>query len=203
MHGLLNYRRQNHELYRSIRHSDDPLIAWQHFRETRDNLFRTHAQSPLDTEAKAVFSHLSYYDYDPDYRVMARIETNVNKFDLEYDLGDDGNFQCSRFGEVHFTLPSGSASLSLFWINGYGGGLFLPFGDSTSRTTTYGGGRYLYDTIKGADLGSVNDELILDFNFAYNPSCAYSPRWTCPLAPQENRLSIPVLAGEQIPHLPS
>ena len=95
-------------------------------------------------------------------------------------------------------LPTGKASLSLFWIQGYGGGLFLPFADSTNRATTYGGGRYLYDTIKGADLGSVNAELILDFNFAYNPSCAYSPRWMCPLAPQENRLAIPVLAGEQI-----
>jgi uncharacterized protein (DUF1684 family) len=87
--------------------------------------------------------------------------------------------------------------LSLFWISGYGGGVFVPFADATSRETTYGGGRYLLDTIKGADLGSTPEgEIILDFNFAYNPSCAYNPRWTCPLAPPENRLPFAVTAGE-------
>jgi uncharacterized protein (DUF1684 family) len=88
--------------------------------------------------------------------------------------------------------------LSLFWINGYGGGLFLPFGDTTNRQTTYGAGRYLYDTIKGADLGTSRTEVVLDFNFAYSPSCAYNPRWVCPLAPPENRLPFPVPAGEMI-----
>ncbi len=196
---LLNYRRQIHELYRFIRYSDDPLTAWRYFQATRDHLFQTHSQSPLDPITRAWFTHLSYYDYDPAYRVTAEIETNVDVVELEYDLGEDGHIRCSRFAQVHFTLPVGSASLSLFWIKGYGGGLFLPFGDATNRTTTYGGGRYLYDTIKGADLGLVDDKLILDFNFAYNPSCAYSPRWTCPLAPLENRLAIPVEVGEQIP----
>jgi hypothetical protein len=111
-------------------------------------------------------------------------------------LGDDGHLRLKRFGRVHLSLPTGEGALSLFWVMGYGGGVFLPFGDTTNRTTTYGGGRYLYDTIKGADLGATSDDIILDFNFAYNPSCAYNPRWTCPLAPPENRLAFAVLAGE-------
>ena len=82
-------------------------------------------------------------------------------------------------------------------MEGYGGGLFLPFLDETNTNETYGGGRYLYDTIKGADLGTNGSTLVLDFNFAYNPSCAYDDRWTCPLAPRENRLSFPVQAGEK------
>jgi uncharacterized protein (DUF1684 family) len=88
-------------------------------------------------------------------------------------------------------------TLTLFWIQGYGGGLFLPFKDSTNGSETYGGGRYLYDTIKGADLGASPDAVLLDFNFAYNPSCAYSPQWTCPLAPAENTLRVRIEAGER------
>ncbi|MDX1605233.1 MAG: DUF1684 domain-containing protein [Candidatus Competibacterales bacterium] len=75
--------------------------------------------------------------------------------------------------------------------------LFLPFLDATSGQGSYGGGRYLYDSIKGADLGAGADTLVLDFNYAYNPSCAYDPRWVCPLAPPENRLPFAVEAGER------
>jgi uncharacterized protein (DUF1684 family) len=82
-------------------------------------------------------------------------------------------------------------------VQGYGGGLFLPFRDQTSRAQTFGGGRYLYDTIKGADLGAGDQEIPLDFNFAYNPSCAYNAQWVCPLAPQENNLNMPITAGEK------
>jgi hypothetical protein len=91
-------------------------------------------------------------------------------------------------------LPA--ATLTLYWIEGYGGGLFLPFRDGTNGTETYGGGRYLYDTIKGADLGAGRRAITLDFNFSYNPSCAYSPRWLCPLSPAENSLPFRVAAGE-------
>ncbi|HEX2196540.1 MAG TPA: DUF1684 domain-containing protein, partial [Actinomycetota bacterium] len=91
------------------------------------------------------------------------------------------------------------AALDVFWISGYGGGLFLPFRDATSGASTYGAGRYLYDTIKGADLGTEDGKLVLDFNFAYNPSCAYDPRWACPLAPPGNVLDVAVEAGERAP----
>ncbi len=94
-----------------------------------------------------------------------------------------------------------SVSLSFYWLDIYGGGLFLPFRDTTCPAESYGGGRYLFDTIKGSDFLPVPGEqhwmrIILDFNYAYNPSCAYNSRWTCPLAPLENRLNIPIRAGE-------
>ena len=88
-------------------------------------------------------------------------------------------------------------SLELYWLEGYGGGLFLPFADATSARQSYGAGRYLFDTVKGADLGTAGDSLILDFNFAYNPSCSYDPSWVCPLATSANRLGIAVQAGER------
>ncbi len=62
---------------------------------------------------------------------------------------------------------------------------------------SYGGGRYLLDTVKGADLGGTDGRLVVDFNYAYNPSCAYDPQWSCPLAPPANRLTVPILAGER------
>jgi hypothetical protein len=97
---------------------------------------------------------------------------------------------------VQFAIKGWAAQLSLFWIEGYGGGLFLPFKDLTSKTETFGAGRYLYDTIKGADLGADETQIVLDFNFAYNPSCAYNTRWHCPLPPAANQLAVSIRAGE-------
>lgn len=113
------------------------------------------------------------------------------------DLGADGALRYTRIALAQFTGPHGPAALSLYWIEGYGGGLFLPFRDHTSGAETFGGGRYLYDTIKGADLGSGERSIVLDFNYAYNPSCAYDERWVCPLAPPENALPFAVRAGER------
>jgi len=96
-------------------------------------------------------------------------------------------------------LLGASAALELFWLEAYGGGVFLPFADTTSGETTYGGGRYLLDTIKGADLGVDHGRLVLDFNFAYKPSCSYDPRWVCPLSPASNRVPLAVRAGECSP----
>jgi uncharacterized protein (DUF1684 family) len=105
----------------------------------------------------------------------------------------------TRMGVLTFTLYGDEYRLPAFWIAGYAGGLFVPFKDATSGHATYGGGRYLLDTIKSADLGSDLDQLtvVLDFNYAYHPSCAYDPVWVCPLAPPDSRLPIPIHAGEQ------
>ena len=198
MLDLLDYRRRVFELYQSVRTADDPAAAWALWRTTRDDLFRDHPQSALDAAQKAAFTGLPYYDYDPAFRVVAPINRDVEPLTHAGDIGEDGNIAYHRFGRVSFDLPTGSGELSLFWITGYGGGVFLPFRDATNRHTTYGAGRYLYDTIKGADLGTTTSEIILDFNFAYHPSCAYNPRWVCPLAPQENWLDLPVPVGEQM-----
>lgn len=96
--------------------------------------------------------------------------------------------------------PLAGAVLPLFWMSGYAGGLFLPFRDATSGSATYGAGRYLLDTVKGADQGGDwrGGTLTLDFNLAYHPSCAYDPKWSCPLAPPENRLTVPIRVGERL-----
>ena len=94
----------------------------------------------------------------------------------------------SRASRARGSSSPAAQTLDLYWLEGYGGGVYLCFADATSGTETYGACRYLLDTVKGADLGETNGRLVLDFNFAYNPSCAYDPRWVCPLAPPGNRL---------------
>jgi len=168
------------------------------FRRERDELFQHHPQSPLTQEDREGFRGLPYYPHDPALRYTLEVE-ETEPATLELELGGDGPTRLQRFGKVGFTLGGEEVSLSLFWIQGYGGGLFVPFRDATSGQETYGGGRYLLDTIKHADLGSEDGRLVVDFNYAYNPSCAYNPRWDCPLAPADNHLPVPVAAGEKSP----
>jgi uncharacterized protein len=196
MLDLLDYRRQVAEAYAVLRQRSGDQKDHENWRTVRDGLMGDHPQSALDEKQKSRFGSLHYYDYDPAYRVLAEIDTDVNTQEFTAILGEDGALNYQRMGKVTFTVPGGTGTLSVFWIMGYGGGLFLPFRDGTNSKTTYGGGRYLYDTIKGADLGSLGGRLILDFNYAYNPSCAYNPRWVCPLSPPENHLDFPIPAGE-------
>lgn len=195
---LLDYRRRVAELYQTVRDTDGDAETWEWFRNQRGWLFQAHPQSALDADQKRRFRSLSYFEYDPAFRVIAELDTNVEPEVVTVDLGDDGQFTYRRLGRVEFYLPTGNASLYVYWIMGYGGGVFLPFADATSGHETYGGGRYLYDTIKGADLGTSGRSLVMDFNYAYNPSCAYNARWVCPLAPVENRLTAPIMAGERM-----
>jgi hypothetical protein len=198
MLDLLDYRRRVAELYRDVRSlgTGTPEAHLQ-FQRVRDELFHTHPQSPLDRGQKLAFQGLKYFEYDPAFCVEASVVTSVERKQFKLDLGEDGLIALEQFGQVSFQVPTGSGKLGLFWIAGYGGGLFLPFGDATNGTQTYGGGRYLYDTIKGADLGATRSELVLDFNYAYHPSCYHNPRWVCPLAPPQNKLTFPILAGEK------
>lgn len=198
--ALASWRRRIAELYAEARRGElDPEKARALFRSVRDDLFRDHPCTPLDDGARRSFSGLSYFPYRPGWRLVGRVDTHVERHSTHVDLGPDGSIGLVRVGRVDFTGPAGDGSLSLYWIAGYGGGLFLPFADRTNGDTTYGGGRYLFDTIKGADLGGTAGEMTLDFNFAYHPSCAYDDRWVCPLPPSENRLSFPVPAGEMSP----
>src|SRR5438552_542539 len=102
---------------------------------------------------------------------------------MDVPTGTDGVVPFDRIGCAH--VP-GVGDLDVWWLVSYGGGVFVPLKDGTAGSGSYGGGRYLLDTIKGADLGGVGQTLILDFNVAYNPSCAYDPAWACPLAPAGN-----------------
>lgn len=195
---LAMWRRATAELYSDARHADDPQAGWERFVHSRSQLFKEHPQSPLDAGQRTRLGSLPYFPYDIRLRTVGRLNYDVAPQLFTVDLGADGPLQYRRVANVHFRFATGSHQLSLFWIGGYGGGLFLPFKDGTSGDTTYGGGRYLYDTVEGADLGLSWDAIPLDFNFAYNPSCAYNLRWISPLPPEENWLDIPLPAGERL-----
>lgn len=195
---LLDWKRRVFALYAEVRAASDPVDAWGHWRDVRDELFRTHPQSPLTSEARKRVARLEYYPYDASLRVLADVEPADDEArDIAGSAGSATRFR--RFGRARFELAGAPQELELFWLEGYGGGVFLPFGDATNGLETYGGGRYLLDTVKGSDLGETEGRLVLDFNFAYNPSCSYDPRWACPLTPPANRLQIAVRAGERIP----
>lgn len=198
MLDLLDYRRKTFELYRQVRElGTESPEAYSLWIETRNKLFGEHSQSALLEQDKPNFKSLPYWDYNPNYRVVAKLNTDVEPIEYNISAGDDGSVTIRQIGQVKFDLPTGTGSLGVFWIDGYGGGVFIPFKDVSNGNTSYGGGRYLYDTIKGADLGSDSESLILDFNYSYHPSCFYNPRWICPLAPQQNRLNIAIEAGEK------
>jgi uncharacterized protein (DUF1684 family) len=198
---LLDWKQKVAELYQAVRASPEPPAAWASWRAGRDALFWDHPQSPLSRRDRAAHRALPYYPYDPAARVLADV-AGLTPAPREVAASDGAAYPFAHFATARFTLFGQSCRLGLYWLEGYGGGLFLPFRDRTSGGETYGGGRYLLDTVKGADLGIHDGRLILDFNFAYNPSCAYDPVWSCPLAPPENHLPVAVRAGERAPEVP-
>ncbi len=198
---LLDWKRRVFDLYARVRAMavTDPEGAWRRWRDVRDDLFRTHPQSPVPAEARAAYPGVPLFPYDAAYRVAGSVEPAEHET-LEIGASDGGAYRFTRFAVVRFDLPgaTGALTLDVYWLEGYGGGLFLPFRDATAGRETYGAGRYLMDTVKGSDLGVTADgRPVLDFNFAYNPSCSYDPRWSCPLAPPANRLAVEIPAGEQ------
>ncbi len=179
------------------------------FRRARDELFATHPQSAVADQRDA-FTGLRYFPENPEARVTVPI-TPAAGGDEGIDIdtgGPDGVIHYHRVG----TLDTPWGPLTLWWLDAYGGGLFLPLRDGTCGTTanlgpehSYGGGRYVTDTVKGTfGRGLVVEPdggVTIDVNYAYNPSCAYDDRWACPLAPPENRVSAPIRAGEMAYHL--
>lgn len=192
---LVDYRRRVGDLYRLS--GPDALTE---FRRGRDELFRNHPQSPI--EERAAFRGIDYFAADPGWRVLAELEPASGE-DLFIETGgEDGAIHYRRAGALRFSAGGADHRLTVLSIVGYGGGLFVPFKDATSGRDTYGGGRYLFDTVKNTDglaleVRAGSNQVVIDFNYAYNPSCTYSARWACPLAPPENTLSIPVAAGER------
>ena len=194
--GLAQYRHIVAESYARLRTNPNLPKACESFRTERDNLFKQNPLSPIPAEQRPQYNGVPYAPYDPAWRFTVPIHYDIESVIYELDL-PEGLFRYQSFAQIEFTAPTGEQGhLTLYWILGYGGGVFLPFGDATNKQTTYGGGRYLYDTIKGADLGISSATIVLDFNFAYHPSCRYSPEWLCPLAPIENRLPFAVPVGE-------
>jgi uncharacterized protein (DUF1684 family) len=188
---LLDWKRRIFELYAEVRRSP-PLDGWERWCAVRDELWYEHPQSPSPG-----YTELDYFPYDPAFRVLADVEPV--KEELREIAGSAGSLTTfRRFALARFELGGSAQALELYWLEGYGGGVFLPFADATRGRETYGAGRYLLDTVKGSDLGMEDGRLVLDFNFAYNPSCSYDDSWACPLAPAPNVLPIAVRAGERM-----
>jgi uncharacterized protein (DUF1684 family) len=194
---LLDWRRRVSELFGEVRRRphDAETLTW--FRAQKDTLFREHPQSPIPAPDRQHFPGLIYWPFDP----LARVEAHFTPVDdAEQPPSAAGEVPFRRIGHLEFELQHQRLRLGAFWIEGYAGGLFVPFTDATSGHATYGGGRYVLDTIKSADLGSdaAADRVSLDFNYAYHPSCTYDPRWVCPLAPPDSRLALAIPAGERL-----
>lgn len=197
---LWDWRERIADLYHKIRSSADARTAWQLWCDTRSSMFRTHPQSPIEEADRQAYKGPATFAYDPAMRFSVQLAPAAPE-QLTIATGADGILAMHAFARTDGLESMLGGELTLYWIDGYGGGVFLPFADATCGHETYGGGRYLLDTIKGADLGGVRPKgnLILDFNFAYYPSCAYSSRYVCPLAPSGNRLKNAVRAGERMP----
>jgi uncharacterized protein (DUF1684 family) len=169
------------------------------FRAAKDRLFASHPSSPVPAAARRDFRGLAYWRHDPSLSLRLPLEPDIEAPPLDVPRSSAGPaMPYARIGWVSFTVAGSEARLAVYWLNEYAGGIFIPFRDTTSGTETYGGGRYLWDSGKGADLGSEDDELVIDFNYAYHPSCVYDPIWSCPLAPPENWLTVPIRAGERL-----
>lgn len=195
--SLHDWRCQVADLYAAMR-AMPGRDGWMYWRSARDRLFREHLQSPLASARRAQFRGIDYFPYDPAMRFKVGLSAAIDREIIRLEAGKDGLMTLVPFAITQGLDSALGKELTLYWIEGYGGGVFLPFGDSTNGQESFAGGRYLLDTIKSADLGSSDDgELILDFNFAYYPSCAYSEAWVCPLAPTENRLPVPIRGGER------
>ncbi len=200
---VADWRRHVFSLYRSVREIavDDPEAAHALWCRTRDELFASHPSSPLTASDRPAFRGLRVAGYDPAWRIESSIEQATAPRRLDMPTGTDGVVPFELLGTVEVEVRGESlGSLDVWRIAAYGGGLFIPLKDSSAGKTggTYGGGRYLVDTIKGADLGRGDKpgSIVVDFNFAYNPSCAYDPAWACPLAPPGNVLRNVVPVGE-------
>ncbi len=159
------------------------------FREEKDKFFLQDHHSPLDDEQKADFTGLSYFAENPNLRIQVEIERfpEGDQIPIQTNTGDVQNYD--RFGRFRFKVNGEDVKLTVFQNEH---GFFLPFADSLAGQETYGAGRYLEPELLS------DGQLLVDFNLAYNPYCAYNANWSCPITPAENRLKVPIRAGEKV-----
>lgn len=169
----------------------DEIAGW---RAEKDRYMRESSQSPVPREKRASFPALNYFPIDESYRVAADLNVIESTDVIEMDTSDGNKRRMRRIGTLQFTLKGQPYSLTAF-VDATENDmrrLFVPFGDLTSGTETYPGGRYL-------DLDRTATRVYdLDFNRAYHPFCVFNPDYVCPIPPKENRLKIPIRAGEKL-----
>ena len=190
---VLGWRRQIASLYRAVRQEQDPRIAHSAWVEGRNALLRGHQASPVPERERPAYPGAIVPPYDGDYRFVVEADRTVPEPRREVPTATDGVVPFELVGRV--TLP-GLGALDVWWAAVYGGGIFVPLRDATSGKASYGGGRYVLDTVKGADLGGGPGALVVDLNFSFQPSCAYDDAWACPLPGAGNTLAVAVPVGE-------
>jgi uncharacterized protein (DUF1684 family) len=160
------------------------------FRHAKNQFFKTNRQSPLTAEQKPDFEGLSYFPENSDLNLEVEVEELPEKGSIQMETTTGGEQTYQRYGRFKFEVDGQEATLTIY---ADGNGYFLPFVDALAGKETYPAGRYLEPEPLG------NNRFAVDFNMAYNPYCAYNAMWTCPLTPFENRLKVPIRAGEKIP----
>ena len=204
MLSLIDWRREIFEIYSDIRRESNGKMAWEKWRVKREELFKHHPESP-PFNIKSIpgsYAQPILYPYNPNFCLSSQYKVLESSEILELITDDNSITRIQPFLKTTNLFEKLNIELTIFKILGYGGGLFMPFFDigCSSKGDNYEGGRYLIDTIKGADLGeSRKNELRLDFNFSYNPSCSYNSKWTCPIIKDYNIIPVLIDAGEKKP----
>jgi uncharacterized protein (DUF1684 family) len=165
------------------------MTPLENFRAQKDDFFASHPESPLTPEQKRTFQGLSYFPENPDLRLEVTVEEFAEGDEIQMQTTTGGVQDYLRFGNFKFQVDGHEAELTIYASHH---GFFLPFADSLAGEETYGAGRYLEPDHLG------NGMFLVDFNLAYNPYCAYNEAWACPITPFENRVKVPIRAGEKI-----
>ena len=193
--SIADFRMRVADLYASVRRSGVSEASWRWWRGRRDDLFRTHAESPV-APVPDDWQGQPFWDYDPTWHLLGDVVPGDEGSAIEIHQESGIVERFDHAGVVRFERHGSTFELPIYWAASYAGGWFLPFRDSTSGTETSGSGRYLLDQAKAAHLGEVDGRLVLDFNFAYHPSCVWG-HWVCPLPRPESSLPVAVHAGER------
>ena len=160
------------------------------FRSSKDHFVQHDPESPLTSAQKATFSGLRYFDEEPSLRFTLQVQPFPEQKIIEMQTTTGGVASFVRWAKIAFSLDDAPAGLTVY-KDASDGSFFLPFADSTSGDETYGAGRYVEPEAQS------DVSLLVDFNYAYNPYCAYNEEWACPITPAENRLRVPIRAGEK------
>lgn len=167
------------------------MTELEEFRKEKDEFFAHHPQSPLTREQRKAFNGLNYFPEDESLRLEVQVEEFSQKDSVQMQTTTGDVQEYVRYGRFRFEVDGQSAELTIYESQH---GFFLPFVDSLAGSETYPAGRYLDpDPLPG-------NRFLVDFNLAYNPYCAYNEMWSCPITPFENRIKIPIRAGEKIFH---
>lgn len=161
----------------------------EHFRQMKDEFFRTDPHSPLTEDQKQNFKGLNYFNENPDLDLVVVVEPLPEQEEVQMQTTTGHVQTYIRYGQFQFSVDGQQAQLTIY-ANEHG--YFLPFVDSLSGEETYGAGRYLEPE------RTPNGQFRVNFNLAYNPYCAYNERYSCPITPFENRIKVPIRAGEKV-----